>query len=94
MIFRKSKPIEEQDVDSQEFFGLSYANYLVLPRIALQSMPRHWQAQFFKMVRELEDTLEYPQGYTGEFMVTMKKGNKLLKSVLPHYRHHELPRKK
>lgn len=34
-------------------FGLSYANYLVLPRTLLQSMPEEWQAKFVALVNEL-----------------------------------------
>ncbi len=79
--------------ESWEYFGLSYASWLVLPRIALQSMPAPWQAQFFALVREMEDTLAYPPGYTGEFTVSMRDGKKFVKNVFPHYRHHVLPKK-
>ncbi len=36
-----------------EWFSLSYANYLVLPLAALQSMPREWQVSFVKLLDEL-----------------------------------------
>lgn len=39
-------------------FGLSYANYMVLPRTLLQSMPDAWQAQFVQLLSELEDAFE------------------------------------
>ena len=32
------------------YFGLSYANYLVLPRSVLQSMPIKWQEDFVKLL--------------------------------------------
>ncbi|MFD8777579.1 hypothetical protein [Streptomyces sp. NPDC059916] len=35
-------------------FGLSYANYLVLPRTLLQSMPDEWQAQFVALLEKLD----------------------------------------
>lgn len=35
------------------YFGLSYANYLVLPRSLLQSMPDEWQRRFVTELREL-----------------------------------------
>jgi hypothetical protein len=85
--------LAEDDGDSWNWFGLSYASWLVLPRIALQSMPLEWQAKFFAMVREMEEMIEYPGGYTGQFAVTMKNGNKFVKNCLPHYRHNMLPRK-
>jgi hypothetical protein len=34
-------------------FGLTYANYLVIPRSLLQSMPEQWQQQFVDLVDEL-----------------------------------------
>lgn len=45
-------------------FGLSYAQYLVVPRSALQSMPVDWQARFVEMIRELNRTfdLDLPDG--------------------------------
>lgn len=36
--------------DIHTSFGLSYANYLVLPRTLLQSMPEDWQHQFVALV--------------------------------------------
>ncbi|MCW7991284.1 hypothetical protein XF35_40315, partial [Streptomyces platensis subsp. clarensis] len=38
------------------YFGLSYANYLVVPRALLQSMPIQWQEQFTGLLNELDDT--------------------------------------
>jgi len=40
--------------DIHTSFGLSYANYLVLPRTLLQSMPEEWQHRFVSMVDELQ----------------------------------------
>jgi hypothetical protein len=41
-------------MDVHTFFELSYANYLVLPRTLLQSMPEEWQERFVGMVQEME----------------------------------------
>lgn len=50
-----------------DFFGLSYASYLVLPRSALQSAPKEWQAKFVKLVEELvemfDDSIQEPSSY-------------------------------
>lgn len=40
------------------FFGLSYANYFVIPRSVLQSMPEIWQKKFVDLVNEIDVTLE------------------------------------
>lgn len=37
------------------WFGLTYANYLVLNRSVLQSMPDEWQSRFVGCLRELDE---------------------------------------
>lgn len=81
-------------MDSNTFFELSHANFLVLPRVALQSMPVEWQYKFFALVEELQNSIEFPEGYTGQFAITMRDNGRYVKHVLPHYRHHTLPYKK
>ena len=47
-------------------FGLSYANYLVLPRTLLQSMPDAWQARFVALVDDLCEAFQHvpqPEAY-------------------------------
>lgn len=36
-----------------EFFNLTYANYLVLPRSVLQSMPIDWQEKFVNLLERI-----------------------------------------
>lgn len=38
------------------WFGLSYANYLVVPRTVLQSMPDEWQERFVACLQEIDGT--------------------------------------
>lgn len=48
------------------FFGLSYASYLVLPRVLLQSMPDDWQHEFVRLVEQFDDAfrhVEKPESY-------------------------------
>lgn len=45
------------------WFGLSYANYLVLPRSVLQSMPDEWQHRFVAALEEMSEAfgnLDWP----------------------------------
>lgn len=67
-----------------EWFELTYANYLVLPRSVLQSMPDEWQSSFVALLREmgnLYDGLDWPtyavnaRGVHGRFT----------KDPIPHY---------
>ena len=49
-----------------EFFELSYANYLVLHRALLQSMPEDWQVEFVTLLNRLDeafDHIEHPEIY-------------------------------
>jgi hypothetical protein len=40
-------------------FGLSYSNYLVLPRTLLQSMPDEWQTKFVGLLKEMDEAFEH-----------------------------------
>lgn len=55
-----------RDGGVHEYFGLSYCNYLTLPRSLLQSMPKKWQSRFMGLLEELDETgwkKEYPEGF-------------------------------
>lgn len=63
-----------------EWFGLSYASFIVLPRVVAHSMPDDWQARMAKLLEEYEDA--FP-GVHGADMPSPKvmasKGNKFCK---------------
>jgi hypothetical protein len=42
--------------DIHTWFGLSYAQYLTIPRSVLQSMPLEWQHKFVELLEELDKT--------------------------------------
>lgn len=42
-----------------DWFELSYAQYLTIPRSVLQSMPVEWQRRFVKCLEELEETIDW-----------------------------------
>ena len=48
--------MDYQDVEDpiHQWFELTYASYLVLPRSILQSMPKEWQARMVACLTELE----------------------------------------
>ena len=61
-----------QDKDIHTFFGLSYSNYLVLPRTLLQSMPEEWQHKFVRLLDEYQEAfahVEQADYYTVEAAV-------------------------
>jgi hypothetical protein len=41
------------------WFGLTYANYLVLPRTLLQSMPDPWQEKFVGLLGQLDRAFDH-----------------------------------
>jgi hypothetical protein len=50
------------------WFSLSYASWLVLPRVVLQAMPVAWQRKLVGLLRELDETFDWePKG--GTFIV-------------------------
>lgn len=59
-------PMYERGERVHNYFGLSYCNYLTLPRSLLQSMPKEWQERFVDLLEELDDTEwkeSYPEGF-------------------------------
>lgn len=42
----------DDDQPVHSFFGLTYANYLVLPRSVMQAMPVGWQRQMVALLEE------------------------------------------
>lgn len=48
-----------EPTDIHGWFGLSYANYLVMPRALLQSMPEEWQLRFTPMLDEFMDAFDH-----------------------------------
>ena len=71
------------------WFGLTYANYLVLPRAVLQSMPAEWQEKFVKLLEEADAACERakvpsPHGY---HVQPVNGKGRYATDVVPHYRH-------
>lgn len=53
----ETKPPTQELVHA--YFSLSYANYHVLPRTLLQSMPDDWQARFVALMDELDNAFDH-----------------------------------
>lgn len=71
------------------FFGLSYSNYLVLPRLVLQSMPVGWQEQLIALVEEAAKT--YPEAVDRLYRVhPVDERGKRIVDEFNDYRHGRL----
>lgn len=62
-----------------DYFGLSYANYLVLPRSVLQSMPDEWQEQFVGLLNQILETIDEEFEPEGGYRVLALDKNKKFK---------------
>lgn len=54
-----------------EWFELTYAQYLTIPRSVLQSMPGKWQRGFVRLLRVLDESIDW-RPRSGRYWVTLK----------------------
>jgi len=88
-LFRDSPPM-----DISGWFSLTYASYLVIPRLWLESMPIEWQHQFVSLLEKIQDTLVIDAEYTAEYIVTCKRKGKFIKDPYRDYRRGHMELKK
>jgi len=62
------------DEPIHEWFELTYASYLVLPRSILQSAPVEWQKRFVELLEKLE-TMYGEVPTNGTYYVSLKDDN-------------------
>lgn len=60
------------------WFGLSYASFLVLPRVLMQEMSDEWQAKMAALLREFED--EWPDAPHFATSIRFHQQGKLVKT--------------
>jgi hypothetical protein len=53
------------------WFELTYAQYLTIPRSILQSMPVEWQGRFVKCLEELDERFDW-RPHQGRYWVRLK----------------------
>lgn len=57
------------------WFELTYAKYLTLPRSLLQEMPEEWQLRFVTLLEEFENYFDGWRPKNGRYWVKLKDGN-------------------
>ena len=67
-----------------QWFGLTYANYLVIPRLQLQSMPEDWQHAFTELIDKIPEVLNITEGT--KYMVKMRVNGKFAHDPHSDYR--------
>ncbi len=61
-----------------DFFGLSYASWVTLPRVLMHEMPDEWQARMAELMQEFDRTFKHvPQFDT---QVQLKKDGKFVRA--------------
>ena len=54
-----------------EWFELTYAQYLTIPRSVLQSMPEDWQHKMVALLEQMDDTIDW-RPKMGRYWVKLK----------------------
>ncbi|GAB3937532.1 hypothetical protein [Larkinella terrae] len=66
-----TEAIIESPEPIHNWFELTYAQYLTIPRSVLQSMPAEWQHRFVECLEQLDETIDwYPK--QGRYWVSLK----------------------
>jgi hypothetical protein len=79
--------VDDEQMDISLWFNLTYASYLVLPRLWLENMPLEWQYKFVELLNEIPETLEIDNEYSAQYIVTCKRNGKFVKDIYRDYRH-------
>jgi hypothetical protein len=86
-------PIAPFENDISLWFGLTYAAYLVIPRLWLEAMPHEWQLRFVKLIEQIPETLEIDDTYEASYSVNYKVKGKFTKDPYRDYRRGSVPLK-
>lgn len=71
--------------DVHNWFELTYANYLVLPRSLLQEMPADWQHRFVRLLEDMQATFVQPND---NYSVLLRgEDGRFVPDPFRHYRH-------
>jgi hypothetical protein len=71
---RKKKELRVDERDLHAWFGLSYASWLVMPRVLLQEMSEEWQEKMVDLLEEFND--EFPEWYDSKIIDTFEVGGR------------------
>lgn len=70
-----------------EWFELSYAQYLTIPRSIMESMPEEWQQRMVRCLEELDESFAW-RPKEGRYWVQLKNGKgRYVSDPLMQYRH-------
>lgn len=67
------------------WFGLSYANYLVLERSLIQSMPAEWQRRLLECLDDLHERFDGVERAAGFQVRAVDVSGRFMRDPIPHY---------
>jgi len=77
----------------EEFWELSYAQYLTIPRSVIQEMDKEWQDKFAELLDKLDDTMDWRPTGNQRYWVALDEENSFedlnigLHDPLAEYKH-------
>lgn len=71
--------------DVHVWFSLSYANYLILHRSLLQSMPADWQHEFIALLVKLDEAYGHVERPAQYRVQAINESGKFVRDPVPHY---------
>ena len=66
-----TEELEESDEPISLWFELSYAQFLTVPRLVMQSMPLEWQRKMAVLLQEMDETFDW-RPKEGRYWVRLK----------------------
>lgn len=74
-----------------DWFGLSYASFLVLPRVLMHEMPIEWQDKMAALLHEYDETFDTSSVCHSVTVSAKDKNNRVMKmpEYILNYRHPE-----
>ncbi|HHN8377407.1 TPA: hypothetical protein ACRRXV_002335 [Morganella morganii] len=83
------QPVNSSDL--WDWFGLSYASFLVLPRVLMHEMPTEWQTKMAALLHEYDETFDTSSVCHSVIVSAKDKNNRFMKmpKYIRNYRHPE-----
>lgn len=79
--------ILEMEYDISDWFELSYAQYLTIPRIVMESMSIEWRRKMAALLYEMDDTFDW-RPKEGRYWVRLRDARgRYQDAPLNNYRH-------
>jgi hypothetical protein len=79
--------LSESNDPINAWFELSYAQYLTVPRLVMQSMPLEWQRKMAVLLQEMDETFKW-RPEEGQYWVKLRDSRgRFSDAPLNNYRH-------